>query len=336
MHHLEEDDYNKTIYHCKGEEVTSRLAKAIQEAELVKSIMSGHEWHGFAEYQLLLRVLTEQSQRDKDGNVIPKDKKEISSISLQNPSDPDATYREKAGKGHKGYVGNIIETVGENGDSLITGVGYETNIHSDSAFCKEYLNGRPENADPETIVVDGAYGGKENQDLAKSKDTTLVPTALTGKKPDPIFAGFEFSENGKEVLRCPAGHSPIKTTYYPKTGMCRTLFPTSCCESCPNREACRAKQQKKNFAVYVSASMTERAQYTETLSTQEHQELARCRNAIIDRRNPCRQGSAARRVCDVHPPPGAERRADEGQGNGAARRAGQESRRHQSAQERAR
>lgn len=37
-----------------------------------------------------------------------------------NPPDPDAAYRSKTGKKHKGYVGNIIETVGENGDSLIT------------------------------------------------------------------------------------------------------------------------------------------------------------------------------------------------------------------------
>ncbi|MFI3177727.1 MAG: hypothetical protein R3Y67_09615 [Eubacteriales bacterium] len=54
------------------------------------------------------------------GKSVAKDKKEITSSSLQNPSDPDATYRHKAGKDHKGYAGNIIETVGENGDSLIT------------------------------------------------------------------------------------------------------------------------------------------------------------------------------------------------------------------------
>lgn len=59
----------------------------------------------------------------------------------------DATYRNKAGKSHKGYVGNLIETIGEDGDSLITGVTYEENIHSDSEFCKEYLNRRPENAE---------------------------------------------------------------------------------------------------------------------------------------------------------------------------------------------
>jgi len=29
---------------------------------------------------------------------------------------------------HKGYVGNIIEAVGDDGNSLMTGIGYEMNI----------------------------------------------------------------------------------------------------------------------------------------------------------------------------------------------------------------
>lgn len=94
----------------------------------------------------MIRVLAEQSKADENENIIPKEKREITSGSLQNPSDPDATYRNKAGKSNKGYVGNIIETVGEDGDSLITGGTYEQNIHSDSTFCKEYLNSRPEDA----------------------------------------------------------------------------------------------------------------------------------------------------------------------------------------------
>ena len=56
----------------------------------------------------------------------------MSSDILQSPADPDATYREKAGKQHRGYVGNIEESVGENG-SVVTGYGYETNNTSDSA-----------------------------------------------------------------------------------------------------------------------------------------------------------------------------------------------------------
>ena len=139
MHYLGDDDYNNVIYYCKGEDVTPRLEKVLQEALTVKQLMADDCFHTFSEYQLLIRVLTEQSDTDEDGKCIPKEKKEISPSSLQNPSDPDATYRSKAGKDNKGYVGNIIETIGENGDSLITNTGYNKNNHSDSQFCKDYL-----------------------------------------------------------------------------------------------------------------------------------------------------------------------------------------------------
>ena len=50
---------------------------------------------------------------------------------FQNPFDPDATFREKAGKKHRGYAANLEETVGEKG-SVVIDYQYEQNIHSDS------------------------------------------------------------------------------------------------------------------------------------------------------------------------------------------------------------
>lgn len=279
-HYLEDDDYNKVIYYCKGEDVTSRLEKVIHEATTVKNIMSDDTWHDFQEYQLLIRVLAEQSKVNEAGKFVAKDKKEITSSSLQNPSDPDATYRHKAGKDHKGYVGNIIETVGENGDSLITDIAYENNTHSDSAFCKDYLNGRPDNAESETLIADGAYSGSENQKLATSKNTELITTALSGKDVNEIFADFTFTEDGKQVTSCPMGKEPIKTTFYPKTGMCRILFARECCKDCPHREECKVREQKKNYAVHVSANMAERARYLAKLTTDEYKQLTRKRNAV--------------------------------------------------------
>lgn len=280
LHYLDKDDYNEVIYYCKSEETAPRLTKAIGEAALVKELMADDEWHEFTEYQLLVRVLAEQAAFDEKGNPIPKDKKEISSSSLQNPSDPDATYRSKAGKAHKGYVGNLVETIGKDGDSLITNVDYQANTHSDSSFCKEYLQSREDGAPAETMITDGAYGGQENRQLANEKNVTLVTTALTGIKPDPFMADFELSEDGKQVIECPMGHKAIKTTYYPKTGMCRALFPTECCGNCPYREKCKPKEQRKSYAVHVSKNMVERAKYMGRLSTEEYMKLTKQRNAI--------------------------------------------------------
>lgn len=274
-HYLDEEDYNDVIYYCKNEDVKTRLERIIKEAYEVKEIMSDEEWENFSEYMLLVRVLTEQTNEDK----APKANNEISSTSLQNPSDPDATYRTKAGKSHKGYVGNIVETVGENGDSLITEMEYEQNIHSDSEFCKEYIENK-DNDEAEILITDGAYGGKENIERAKEKNIELITTSLTGKETNKIFGEFEISEDGKKVLKCPMGYEPIKTTHYPKTKMNRALFSKSCCENCPHREKCNVKAQKKNYAVHVSKSMVDRARYMDKLNTEEYKQLTRQRNAI--------------------------------------------------------
>lgn len=37
----------------------------------------------------------------------------MNSTALQNPSDPEATYRSKGGKSYRGYVANIEESVGK-------------------------------------------------------------------------------------------------------------------------------------------------------------------------------------------------------------------------------
>ena len=62
--------------------------------------------------------------------------------------------------------------------------------------------------------------------------------------------------------------------------MCRAKFSRSCCETCPYREKCRAKEQKKSFAVYVSAKMVDRASMLKKLSTSHYRTLARLRNGI--------------------------------------------------------
>lgn len=280
LHYLDEDDYNQVIYYCKGDDAIPRLEKVIRDAQTIRDIMGEDVWHDFSEYQLLVRVLMEQTKADETGKTIAKDKSEITAASLQNPSDPDATYRSKAGRSHKGYVGNVIETVGENGESLITGAGYEQNIHSDSEFCKEYLNNRLDGGEPEVMIADGAYSGKDNQELADSKNTELITTALTGKVAAPIFVDFRFSEDGKQVMSCPKGNASDKTTYYPKTGMCRALFKKEHCDNCPHKEECKSKPQKKNYAVHGSANMMERVKYLEKLSTDEYIQLTRKRNAI--------------------------------------------------------
>lgn len=59
------------------------------------------------------RVLKEQTVVEEFGTRRLKTKEDgaMGFQILQNPSDPDATYREKEGKQNRGYTANIVETV---------------------------------------------------------------------------------------------------------------------------------------------------------------------------------------------------------------------------------
>ena len=279
LHYLMPDDINEVIYYCKGEDVQPRLEKALLETDSLLKIMQDEQWHGYEEYQLLLRVSDEQGKRE-NGQLIPRENREITPCSLQNPSDPDVTYRKKAGKDYKGYAGNLVEEVGDDGDGLIVDVAFAPNQHSDSAFLKEYLEERGENEDAETLIADGAYGGKANQELAEDKNVKLVTTALTGVMPEEIFTRFEMSEDGKSVQKCPAGFVPIRSKYHEKSGSCRTVMAKECCANCRYRGYCHAKEQAKSWVVYVSKTKIDRALYIQKLSTDEYKELTKKRNAI--------------------------------------------------------
>lgn len=280
-HYLDAEDRNQVIYYAKGDECSDRLAQVIKDAAKLRDLLDDDSWLDFSEYQLLIRVLDEQTVFDDDGNVVAKDKGEITSDSLQNPSDPDATYRSKAGKKHKGYVGNIVETVDENGNSVVSSFQYEKNNYSDTAFMSDYLESQSAHdaSDNETVIVDGAYASYENSKLAEEKNITIVPTALSGKDPDKIFAKFELSDDETEVVRCPMGYAPVKQTQY-KTGMIRAQFRKDQCENCPNRDRCKGKPQRKTYAVHVSAKIVYRAKQLCKMSTEDYKILSRKRNAV--------------------------------------------------------
>ncbi len=239
----------------------------------------GEAFFELPEYQLLRRVLMEQTKQDENGKLVPKDKKNIAPDSLQNPSDPDVTYRSKAGKENKGYVGNLVETFGDNG-AIITSYNYQVNSHSDSAFCREVIEKLGYQETPITIIADGAYGSIDNTELAQENNIELVTTALIGKTPDAIQAWFKIDIQNQGVIHCPAGKKPYKTRYYATNDTYRASFDKKACENCPYRERCGAKLQKKSAYVMISTKMVQRAEYINKLSTEQYRELSRKRNGV--------------------------------------------------------
>ena len=277
-HYLKDEDRNQTIYHRKNEEILSRLQQVVDDATVLVAQL-GKAYYELPEYQLLCRVLTEQTENNSDGKVVPKDNKQISPTSLQNSSDPDATYRSKAGKDNKGYVGNMVETFDDNG-AIITSYDYQKNSHSDSSFCKEIIEKLGIQDVKTTLLADGAYASIENEALAANNNIELITTALLGKSPSEIQAYFKIDSEKKEVLQCPAGKKPYKTSYYEKIEMYRASYNRKTCETCPLREQCGAKLQKKSAFVMVSEKMVQRATYLKKLSSEEYRTLSKKRNGV--------------------------------------------------------
>lgn len=278
-HYLDEDDHNKVIYHNKSDETDTKIQQVIDDATKLLAEM-GEAFFELPEYRLLRRVINDQSDDNHDGTRIAKDGKDITTDSLQNPSDPDATFREKAGKDHKGYTGNVVEDFDGEGNSVITDYSYEPNTHSDSAFCKETIKSIGKTEEAVTLIADGAYSGTENQELATANNINLIVTSLVGRVPNEIHADFVMSEDGKRVITCPVGNQPVKNHYNPATGICRVVMERNACNGCPNRDKCKAKLQKKSAVLYVSNKMVQRAKQVKCMKTEDYIRLSRNRNGV--------------------------------------------------------
>ena len=250
------------------------LADALQLLELPDA--SGYA--GLTEYEQLQRIVKEQTDETAAGRKLRVNGK-VSTNSLQNPSDADATYREKAGKKHRGYVGNFVETFDANG-AIITGMDYAQNTHSDVAFCRSVINSEGPQAETMTLIADGAYGIDELVDLAGQQNINLVTTALIGRTPDPLLSEYEIDEQRHQLRKCPAGHAPLSCQYKFQTDSYYAHFDKSICMTCPHRKHCGVKFQKKTGLIHISAKTVHRAAYLKQLSKPEYKALTRKRNAV--------------------------------------------------------
>lgn len=131
------------------------------------------------EYQILLLPFRADSSRRKRPPSPYKGRWGFHSGRLQPPSDPDATFREKAWKEYQRYVSNREESIGKNG-TVVTEYQYEQNTDSDSQFLKDSLDKTPGQTEWQILITDGAYGWKENRSQAADKISALSRQGFLG------------------------------------------------------------------------------------------------------------------------------------------------------------
>lgn len=272
------DNRNKVVYHNNDVPVSERIQKIIEDAMKLLPLCK-EELKETADYQLLERAIEEQTKEDGNGGRTLKTKDDgMSGSIMQNPSDPDATFRSKAGKEHRGYSANIIEAVDENG-SVITEYQYDVNTRSDASFIKEYIENENE-LEHETIITDGAYSGDEIKAMAKEKNKEVLTTNMTGKKPKEILADFEYNEQTKEIVSCAAGHKPEASKFYESTGTIRVTFASEQCINCPHKCSCSPKIGKRVAFLMISIKALKRLKSPDIMTEEQKIHIARIRNGI--------------------------------------------------------
>lgn len=289
-HYLEDGDHNKVMYYRVSEDKKAgvqdtRVAEAIREMGLLREALSENFTQkflsGIPEYQVFQRVFEEQTRLDDNGNRIPKDKKDISPDSVQNPFDATVTYRYKRGQ-HHGHVLNVAEVCDDDGNGIIVHAAVEPNTQSDSRMAEEYMGQLPDDGVKKLFIADGAYNSDSLEAIAETKNVEIQTTSLTGKAPEDIVADFILNEEETEVLSCPAGNVPTSCKYNQNKGYITATMPDNCCASCPHKNECKAKinNKKNRSTVRTSGKAVARAKQARHFSTEEGKKNACRRNGV--------------------------------------------------------
>lgn len=273
------NDYNRLFYHQRNDDMEQIIQMLLADSDCLLELCKS-DFEDVTEYQLFIRCLSDQTVVENEKRRLrTKVDGTMNSSALQNPSDPDATYRNKSGKLYRGYVANIEETVGQNG-SVVTDYQFDKNTHTDSRFLQESLSAMEKAEEEIILVTDGGYDGQDNVALAKEKNVKLVTTALIGKEAPDALADFEFNEEGTRLLRCAAGHEPKSQNYTKSTRQCNVSFDRNHCVGCPYQEQCRPKIYKKVATFTTSKNASNRAKSQRYMQSEEFSNLARLRNGV--------------------------------------------------------
>jgi hypothetical protein len=164
--------------------------------------------------------------------------KDVSSSSLQSPSDPDVTYGHKG----KGYEVQLTETCVEgNPFQVVTAVSVNGANESDQHQVVPALEQteRTCGTAPEELHTDAGYASGDNILRAKEHGTNLL-APIGSKEPDEErvnLGHFDFDEAGEQVTSCPIGCVPV--AHQTTRGMTRlAVFMAVQCRGCPFRDVC--------------------------------------------------------------------------------------------------
>lgn len=303
--------------------VSRDLYALVQRFHDVPVVLSLHS------YKLLCRVLEEQctmvEKRTQEGPVelalSVKPPKEIRSSSLQNPSDPDATYEAHKGQGYKAQIMETYTELPQDDPArertlnLITHVAVDRACdHDVHALLPALESASARDLAPTEVLADSHYGSDDNVQQASEMGVDIISPVMTGGKRKDQGDGevvttynlsdFQLSQQGT-VNACPGGHAPLKANHTRKHYTAAFYSPR--CLDCPHRPACPVVEGKKHHYLRYNEKAARLALRWQKEKTPEFREKYRWRagieatNSEIDRRTGIKElrvrGMAAVRFC---------------------------------------
>lgn len=249
------DEKKGNFAQVKPSEAKATLQSVAEDLLVLVETFGGHpKIRRMEAFVLLQRVLNEQCEVHGEGEeakVELKEPKEVSSKSLQNPSDADAGY-----SGHKGegYQVQLMETytVEEPSDesggkeemekpNFITYAKVEPAYCSDSeALLPAIQETKERGCAPVELVADSAYGSDDNvQQAAQEGVDVIAPTMGKPKSKEKqlILDDFTVDRETGRVTGCPGGEAPSEIREGEK-GKLTITFDATICAGCDHRDYC--------------------------------------------------------------------------------------------------
>ena len=279
------EDEDSICYRLASEKVAETI-KLIGEKifELTELHKNNEDLANSKEYLDAIRLLSDQCRIEgrKDYELVRlKAPHEISSGSMQNPADTDATFRKKNDEMHQGYKCHAVETCDtENKMQVITMVETIKNNEDDGISLAPKLDGLQAETALETLITDGGYHSTELIEEAEELEVELVTTAIRGRQSGQKTITTEaFSFNDKGLIeKCPAGKNPVKQIL--KDGILTASFDKRECFVCTLRDICLAYISEKQCRLVIDSNRRWLDKRSTSEASERQKTLCRMRPAV--------------------------------------------------------
>ncbi len=273
------------VYRLKKEDLPVHLQRIGEEmCHLLRELEAAYGDQPI--YPILARVFAEHFRLEPEGLHV-KEASELSASSLKSPDDLEATYREKGGRGHRGYVVNLAETCDPvNPVQLITQVQVAPNTTDDSTLLAEALPELKVRTGVETLITDGGYGGPANDALLAEHPVMLIQTAIRGRPQDAdrfYLDDFRFEADASgqpQRVTCPQGK--LGEVHLSRSGKAYIAVFGASCATCAKQDRCPVLQRKRSGTWGMRFTLAELQRAERRRRSRQHQESARNLRAAVE------------------------------------------------------